>query len=160
MTVKEFKDGTLQVAEENPIKIYHHRLEKEIPAGNSDPPQSPGVNRPSAGIHGYTLRQLLEGVKDSEEASFFQQATSSTKKATDRASVAFDADGKAVFEFFPSADASTAPPHELYHVFRREMAETAADPRASERARRDWPTIEEFVGANPGQAYTPNKYRK
>lgn len=100
-----------------------------------------------------TLRQLLEDVKDSEGEAFFQQATSRAKKAKARASVAFDADGKAVIEFFSTADASTAP-HELYHVFRREMAQTAADPRASERARRDWATIEAFVGAKPGQAWT------
>lgn len=72
LTVKEFKDGTLHLADENPVKLYHHRLEKEMPAGNSDTLRSPGVNRPSAGIHEYSLRALLEDVKDSEGLPFFQ----------------------------------------------------------------------------------------
>ena len=73
MTVKEYKDGFLEIDASTPLKLYHHRLEKEMPAGNSaslshgDP--SP---RPSAGIHEYTLRSLLEDVNDSEGNRFFQ----------------------------------------------------------------------------------------
>ena len=71
LTVKEFEDGTLHIAQDNPIKLYHHRLEKEMPAGNSDTLRVPGVNQPSAGTSKYTLRQLLEDVKDSEGNIFF-----------------------------------------------------------------------------------------
>lgn len=72
-----------------------------------------------------------------------------------RARVTFDAaeGGRAVIEFFSAADASSAP-HELYHIFRREMAESAARPDAPQRVREDWARIEEFVGAEPGQAWT------
>ena len=72
-----------------------------------------------------------------------------------RARVNFDAtpDGRAVIEFFSTADASSAP-HELYHIFRREMAENAARPDAPQRVREDWARIEEFVGAEPGQTWT------
>ena len=72
-----------------------------------------------------------------------------------RARVIFDdaAASKAVIEFFSAADASSAP-HELYHVFRREMAESAARPDAPQRVRDDWARIEAFVGAQPGQAWT------
>lgn len=72
-----------------------------------------------------------------------------------RARVIFDdaAASKAVIEFFSSADASSAP-HELYHVFRREMAESAARPDAPQRVRDDWARIEAFVGAQPSQAWT------
>lgn len=73
--------------------------------------------------------------------------------ASARGSVKFEADGKAVITFFKSADFSSAP-HELYHIFRREMAETALDPDASPRAREQWAKIEEFVGAKPGQVWT------
>ena len=72
-----------------------------------------------------------------------------------RARVTFDAaeGGRAVIEFFSAADASSAP-HELYHIFRREMAESAARPDAPQRVREDWARIEEFVGAEPGKAWT------
>ena len=72
-----------------------------------------------------------------------------------RARVTFDAaeGGRAVIEFFSAADASSAP-HELYHIFRREMAESAARPDAPQRVREDWARIEEFVGAEPGQTWT------
>lgn len=72
-----------------------------------------------------------------------------------RARVTFDAaeGGRAIIEFFSAADASSAP-HELYHIFRREMAESAARPDAPQRVREDWARIEEFVGAEPGQTWT------
>lgn len=72
-----------------------------------------------------------------------------------RARVTFDAaeGGRAVIKFFSAADASSAP-HELYHIFRREMAESAARPDAPQRVREDWARIEEFVGAEPGQTWT------
>ena len=76
LTVKEYKDGSLELDAASPLKVYHHRLEKEMPAGNStalsqgdQPPQ------PSAGIHEYSLRSLLEDVNDSEGNRFFQTAS-------------------------------------------------------------------------------------
>ncbi len=76
LTVKEYKDGSLELDAASPLKVYHHRLEKEMPAGNStalsqgdQPPQ------PSAGIHEYSLRSLLEDVNDSEGNRFFQAAS-------------------------------------------------------------------------------------
>ena len=78
-----------------------------------------------------------------------------TRGGDPRARVTFDAaeGGRAVIEFFSAADASSAP-HELYHIFRREMAESAARPDAPQRVREDWARIEEFVGAEPGQTWT------
>lgn len=78
-----------------------------------------------------------------------------TRGGDPRARVTFDAaeGGRAVIEFFSAADASSAP-HELYHIFRREMAESAARPDAPQRVREDWARIEEFVGAEPGKAWT------
>lgn len=78
-----------------------------------------------------------------------------TRGGDPRARVTFDAaeGGRAIIEFFSAADASSAP-HELYHIFRREMAESAARPDAPQRVREDWARIEEFVGAEPGQTWT------
>lgn len=71
-----------------------------------------------------------------------------------RARVTFGAeDGRAVIEFFKSADVTSAP-HELYHIFRREIEQTAKAEGASERSKQMWRRIEEFVGAEPGQAWT------
>lgn len=75
------------------------------------------------------------------------------KTDSPRASVNFDSDGKSVVQFFGSSDFSSAP-HELYHVFRREMAQTAAHLDAPARVREGWAKMEEFVGAEPGQTWT------
>ena len=92
-------------------------------------------------------------------STYYQRQTGdfspSEGDAIPRARVTFDAtpDGRAVIEFFSAADASSMP-HELYHIFRREMAESAARPDAPQRVREDWARIEEFVGAEPGQTWT------
>ncbi len=72
-----------------------------------------------------------------------------------RGHVMFNAteDGRAVIEFFKSADASTAP-HELYHIFRREMEKTANTEGVSERAREMWRQVCDFVGAKEGEKWT------
>jgi hypothetical protein len=75
LTVKEFKDGTLALDDKSPIKLYHHRLEKRMPAGHSVASEvDSGRQQPSASIDRYTLRQLLEDVNDSGGNLFFQPA--------------------------------------------------------------------------------------
>lgn len=118
MTVKEFKDGTLHFADDNPIKLYHHRLEKEMPAGNSDTLRKSGVNRPSAGIHEYSLRSLLEDVNDSEGNPFFQQR---------RGAVTFGPDGKSVTSIFKDASDLSTPIHEGAHVFINDLIRVVMD---------------------------------
>ena len=70
-----------------------------------------------------------------------------------RASIAFAENGKAVVRFFESADVTSAP-HELFHIFRRELAESAASPHAPAHVRRDWQQVMEFVGAKEGETWT------
>ena len=71
-----------------------------------------------------------------------------------RARVSFgEADAYALVEFFKSADPSTAP-HEMYHIFRRIMADMYDDPNASEASRERYRKACEFVGAEPGKAWT------
>ena len=78
-----------------------------------------------------------------------------------RARILFDAreDGRAVIEFFRAADASSAP-HELYHIFRREMAESAVRPDAPRYLVDDWKRIEAFVGVEPGKPWTRDMEEK
>lgn len=101
----------------------------------------------------YTETDLVNA--RTQNPTLYQDAYQGQDTASPRARVIFDeaAASKAVIEFFSSADASSAP-HELYHVFRREMAESAARPDAPQRVRDDWARIEAFVGAQPGQAWT------
>lgn len=75
--------------------------------------------------------------------------------ALPRAAITFpkEAESRAVISFFSAADLTSAP-HELYHIFRREMAQTAADASAPARVRENWKTVEEFVGAKPGEKWT------
>lgn len=119
LTVKEYKDGSLELDAASPLKVYHHRLEKEMPAGNStalsqgdQPPQ------PSAGIHEYSLRSLLEDVNDSEGNRFFQQR---------RGAVTFGPDGKSVTSIFKDASDLSTPIHEGAHVFINDLIRVVMD---------------------------------
>ncbi|RRD69552.1 MULTISPECIES: hypothetical protein [unclassified Desulfovibrio] len=67
--------------------------------------------------------------------------------------MSFDSNGRAMVEFFASANFSSAP-HELYHVFRREMEQTARMADVPARVRENWNRILEFVEAEPGQQWT------
>lgn len=133
LTVKEFKDGTLHVDTENPIKLYHHRLEKELFTGNSDTLLSPDVNRPSANSSNtYTLRKLIEDVNDHTKKQLFinEDGTVNYKKDVHnqtyyqepnrkvRGSIAFDkeADKSFITLFEDNKNMSTLL-HETGHFF-------------------------------------------
>jgi len=75
-----------------------------------------------------------------------------------RGAVSFD-EGKAVITFFQNSDATTAP-HEMFHIFRREMAEDAHAPGASDAIRARYALMEDFVGAKPGKAWTRSQEEK
>ncbi|WP_297892123.1 hypothetical protein [uncultured Desulfovibrio sp.] len=119
LTVKEYKDGSLELDAASPLKVYHHRLEKEMPAGNStalsqgdQPPQ------PSAGIHEYSLRSLLEDVNDSEGNRFLQGS---------RGAVSFGASGDSITSIFKDASDPSTPIHEGAHVFINDLIRVVAD---------------------------------
>lgn len=73
---------------------------------------------------------------------------------TPRGSVTFrPEDGKAVITFFKNTDASTLP-HEMFHIFRRELAETAGVEGSSPQSKDMWAKVCEFVGAKDGEPWT------
>lgn len=76
-----------------------------------------------------------------------------------RGSVQFQNDGRAVITFFKASDLSTAP-HEIYHVFRRDLEDLAARPEASGNVKNDWEAVCAFVGAKPGQKWTVEQDEK
>lgn len=114
---------------------------------------------------GKTLYDWISNVNDKgqrfpDDVSILEQrAGSFDAPLTTKGRVAFLDDGKAVIEFFKSADASTAP-HELYHVYRRVMEKYSADANASPRMKDDWIAACEFVGARPGEAWTTEMEEK
>lgn len=73
---------------------------------------------------------------------------------TPRGAVTFNPeDGKAVITFFKNTDASTLP-HEMFHIFRRELAETAGMEGSSPQSKDMWAKVCEFVGAKEGEPWT------
>lgn len=92
------------------------------------------------------LREHL-GVNDGTAKVLFQDDP--------RARVLFGAgeEGRAVIEFFKSADVTSAP-HELYHIFRRELEATAMAGEGGGRSRDLWEKVRAFVGEEEGQPWT------
>lgn len=145
LTLAEDEDGNLFYNINADIKrSSSSNLPADSNAGESEPLRQ-GAFTPH--------EEILSGSDDGVNLYILPNREPDTSSS--RARVIFDetAAGKAVIEFFSAADASSAP-HELYHVFRREMAESAARPDAPQRVRDDWARIETFVGAQPSQGWT------
>lgn len=75
LTVKEFQNGVLSVDAVSPMKLYHHRLEKKMLPVELGATASQGNPDPHTGsISSYSLRELLEDVKDNGGTPYFQSA--------------------------------------------------------------------------------------
>lgn len=75
LTVKEFQNGVLLVDAKSPMKLYHHRLVKKmlpVQRGSVALQESPESDPGS--ISSYSLRELLENVKDNDGIPYFQSA--------------------------------------------------------------------------------------
>ena len=88
-----------------------------------------------------------------ERELFFQPKGKLSAEPRARVSFGMREDGRALIEFFRSADVTSAP-HELFHIFRRELQETAMREGAGERNRKLWQEVMDFVGAKPDQPLT------
>lgn len=71
----------------------------------------------------------------------------------ERGAVSFLKDGQAIIRLFQSADPSTIP-HEVSHIFRRDLQELAEMEGADDQLQADWRAAQEWVGAQPGQDWT------
>ena len=132
LTVKEFKDGSASLNMENPVKLYHHRIEKALSSSDTglrpamltttyqkrDVEQSPSGSSVNINAHEYSLRSLLEDVNDSEGNPFFQQQ---------RGAVSFGPDGKSVTSIFKDASDLSTPIHEGAHVFINDLIRVVMD---------------------------------
>ena len=95
-----------------------------------------------------------------KERETFPGYYQSSERTEPRARVTFgEADAYAVVEFFKAADASSAP-HEMYHIFRRIMSEMYEDPNAGEASKERYRRACEFVGTEPGRAWTVEQEEK
>ena len=147
---KDYVVGFVLREDGNGNRFYDHELTEIIDPNSlnrAEFPDGMGGHRTRAN-RGDVMNILREklGVNDGSGSILFSGKGP-------RAQVNFDANGKAVITFFASADFSSAP-HELYHVFRRDLADAAREPAASPRVREQWAKIEAFVGAKPGEAWT------
>ncbi|MDR2696775.1 MAG: hypothetical protein LBC79_10420 [Deltaproteobacteria bacterium] len=70
--------GTLTtpgISAQDPVRLYHHRVEKQLsPASSTEPGVDTNSSSTSSSANSYTIRQLLEGVKDSQGKMYFQPA--------------------------------------------------------------------------------------
>jgi len=126
--------SVLDYYERNPVEF---RGEAQTPLGSNMSPTGQRLESPS---------QMPLGSAESQSS------------AGARGAVSFD-EGKAVITFFQNSDATTAP-HEMFHIFRREMAEAAHAPGASDAIRARYVQMEDFVGARPGKAWTRSQEEK
>ena len=75
LTVKEFQNGVLSVDAVSPMKLYHHRLEKKMLPAELGATASQGNPDPHTGsTSSYSLRELLEDVKDNDGNPYLQSA--------------------------------------------------------------------------------------
>jgi len=106
-------------------------------------------------------RQPVEPTEPVEEAGATSEDAGASPLGEEQGRITFGAleDGRALIEIFKAADA-TSPPHELYHLFRRQMAESASDPNAPQRVKDMYRQACEFVGAEPGKPWTVEQEEK
>jgi len=75
-----------------------------------------------------------------------QAAQTAQQPLNVRARTRWNPNGKAVVDFFQTTDLTSAP-HEMFHIFRRMVADAAEDPNAAANVKSHWDTIRDFVGA-------------
>ncbi|MDR3088888.1 MAG: hypothetical protein LBU39_03615 [Desulfobulbaceae bacterium] len=84
LTVKRFKDGNWLLDTENPVRLYHHRVEKEmLPPSSTSSAIERAEPSTSVGSTSYTIRDLLDGVKDSEGQRYFQTSNEGATNGND-----------------------------------------------------------------------------
>jgi hypothetical protein len=72
LTVKEYAPGKYIPDKENPMRLYHHRVEKRMPSVTSaSSPVEQAASSTTPNIKSYTIRRLVEGVKDSQGKIYF-----------------------------------------------------------------------------------------
>lgn len=165
LVVFEYTDGQQEL--DRVDSLYHLKLEKEMPTGISSPTlldsnsgeatadidsnaatypgrlQGNTPRTPPAKPSGYSLRQLLDGVKDSEGINYFQAKTPDSA----RGKVEIYPEGYLV-SLFKNADLSTLL-HETGHIFFEEMERVIQAGAADETMLRDYATLRKWVGGEP-----------
>lgn len=131
LTVKEFNDGSASLNMENPVKLYHHRIEKALSSSDTGKPamptttyqkrdveQSPSGSSVNINAHEYSLRSLLEDVNDHKGNRFLQGS---------RGAVSFGASGDSITTIIKDASDPSTPIHEGAHVFINDLIRVVAD---------------------------------
>lgn len=155
LLVKEYGEERI-VELEKVRKLYDLKMEKQMPADSRRAAMhhEDARGRGSTGISVLTVRQLVEGVKGSDNEFLLQD-----KGEIHRGATVFKEDGRAVIHFFEAKDLSTAP-HEIHHVFRRILEDMALHPDAPAQVREDWAAACAFVGTEVNGEWTVEQEEK
>lgn len=204
LTVKEFEEGGATLGMGNPVKLYHHRVEKSLSSSDAgmtpsalativtgrdveqSPPSSPARTsdstieqpagcvkigtekemsagnsgsslpsgtttiQPSADIIGYTLRELLASVTDSEGNTYFARANATQA----RGNILFrPSDMAAMISIFKGkGDISTIVHEGAGHLFLENLREAAQLETAPEWVRETWGAIAKNIGTSEDAA--------
>ena len=118
--------------------------------GSLDERGTPGHGRPSEGLQ---TDSGLSGRKGPSLQDEELEQPSQDDTPTPRASVNITPDGQAFINLFARADASSVL-HEAAHIWRRDLEDAALMEGAAPQVMADWQTIQAWVGAEPGAAWT------
>jgi hypothetical protein len=73
--------------------------------------------------------------------------------------VRFSKTGQAIISFFEAKDLTTAP-HEIWHIFRRDLEDLGTSEGATHQAREDWRLACEYVGVKVGEKWNRQQEEK
>ena len=141
LTVKEHAPGQYVLDEENPVRLYHHRVEKQLaPASSTESGVEPLSSPTSSSTNGYTIRQLLEGVKDSAGEVYFHDGTDSARGYIDFTNP------EAVIVLFKGKKNLSTVIHEGGHFFLENLCEAAQLETAPDWVAESWQSVQQEYG--------------
>ncbi len=181
LTVKEFKNGTLKIDVKEPMKLYHHRVEKELLPFTGTVERIHNQSPFGSNSNEYTLRTLLEDVKDHTKENFFinKNGTVNYKKDVDnkkdvhnqtysqepirkvRGSIAFDkeADKSFITLFEDNKNMSTLL-HETGHYFLNNLSAAYQMENAPQWVKDSFETLANEMGFDPKEPLSTETHER
>jgi hypothetical protein len=145
LTVKEHAPGQYMLDVENPVRLYHHRVEKQLtPAPSTEPGVEANSSSTPSSANSYTIRQLLEGVKDADGKQYFQR-----RERGARGGILPLDDGRRLVALFKNKDAST-PIHETGHFFLENLREEVSVETSPQWVLDSWGKLQREYGFEHG----------
>ncbi|MDR2076405.1 MAG: hypothetical protein LBP61_05680 [Desulfovibrio sp.] len=152
LTVKEYAPGKYTLDEKNPVRLYHHRVERKlVPASSAAALVEQDGTSTSSSTNKYTIRQLLEDVNDSEGNPYLSRILNQSRAQANSplGSVTISSAGYLI-RLFQGANLSTLL-HESGHIFFEEMGRAVGLGLADKAMRRDHAILRDWLGAKEGE---------